>query len=77
MQKHSNLSAQNTRVIALRIPKQTYVILLKRSKDWEMSISSLIREMVIRVFNDNDKDEANKIKPYKKRWDVNDRGTRH
>lgn len=77
MKKYLNLAVENTRVVALRVPKETYVILLKRSKDWEMSVSSLIRELVIKVFNDTDKEEITKIKSYKKRGNTNGRGSSH
>lgn len=67
MQNPPNLADKNTKVIALRVSLETYVILLKTSKDWEMSISSLVRELVVKVFNEQDIEEMNKIKSYKKR----------
>lgn len=76
MQKHSKSAEKKTHVVALRVPRETYVILLKTSKDWEMSISSLIRELVIKVFNEQDIEEMNKIKSYKKRG-MYDRSTSH
>lgn len=76
MQKHLKTAEKNSQVIALRVPNETYAILLKTSKDWEMSISSLIRELVIKVFNEQDIDEMDKIKSYKKRGKY-DRSTNH
>lgn len=75
MQNHSNLAEKNTRVIALRVPNKTYLMLLKRSEDWEMSVSSLIREMVIKIFNDDE--EIHTIKSYKKRGNNDDGSTSH
>ena len=70
MKNHSNLSGsmqETTQVVALRVPHATYVILLERSKDWEMSVSSLIRELVIKVFHEKCDEEMNRIKSYRKR----------
>lgn len=55
---------EKSRIIALRVPNKTYDILLQRSNDWQMSVSFLIRELVIRVFNEQ---EIDTIKAYRKR----------
>lgn len=73
MQNHQKNNNESTKIIALRVPKATHVILLERSKDWKMSVSSLLRELVIKVFNDNNAEEMNRIKSYRKREFENDK----
>lgn len=58
------MQKEKSQVIALRVPKETYAIILERSKEWEMSVSVLLRELIVKVFNDQ---ESNTIKAYKKR----------
>lgn len=59
-----------SRVIGLRVPLSTYVILLQRSKDWEMSVSSVVRELILKLFDEN---EINTIRNYKNRRKFYDR----
>lgn len=57
--------SNTTEVVATRIPKDIYAILLDRSETWNMSISALVREVVVKVFSDDQ--EIIKIKHYRKR----------
>jgi hypothetical protein len=56
---------KTTHIVAFRLPKNTYKALMQRSQDWNMSISSLIREVVIKIFSEDN--EFQTIKNYKPR----------
>lgn len=50
--------------IAFRVPEATYAILQERSKEWQMSVSGIVREVVIKIFNEADEGS---IKAYRNR----------
>lgn len=58
------MNETGTQVVAVRVSKRTYDVLVHKSKTWEMSISSLIREVIVKIFAE---DDQTKIKTYRRR----------
>lgn len=68
---------EKSKIVALRIPVSTYDIIVKQSIEWDMTISVLLREIVVNVFDT----EKNSMKAYKRRGSdehsTNSRKARH
>ena len=58
-------------VVALRVPPKTYAILKERSIEWQMSVSGVVREVIIKIFNESDQKT---MKSYRNRERVKKNG---
>ena len=55
----------SSHVVSIRLPKTTYAKIACKSIDWNMSVSSIIRETVVAMFEEAH--DTVKIKDYKRR----------
>lgn len=53
-----------TKVVTLRIPQSVHATIVERSTEWDLTISFLVREVLVKVFTD---DNLDTITPYRRR----------